>query len=210
MHGVIQLDRSGIAAPGAQRRKLGMARAEILDIAHELRGGAAGPQVCMALRAGGIGSGREARESSMLLVAGGTFRSKDLIGVMNRAVMAGKAGAVAGLRLKKPAISKWQASHFAASTACAGDIGPPLYTRLLPRKSVPGDPENGQQRNGDREPEAPAPKRMRALEIIHVNALRAFLCCSLSVGHGDSPRFTSGAKAPISNGFNVGAKAPTP
>ena len=175
-----------INAAGADRRKFGMARAKIFDVAHELRRVAGGPQVRMALRARGVGSGGEPRMSSMLFVARRAFWRKRLVGVVNGAIVAREAGSVAGLRAEKPGHLKMAGVAFRGEDGVGGRHLSAAVHSLVAGDPMPDEPQHSQKRHGQREPETPAPKRMRALEIIHVNALGSFFCCPFSVRHESS------------------------
>ena len=88
MNCMVQLDRAGIGAAGADCSKLGMPAVETGYVMREARRGTDGVQVCVALRATGVCRGREPEMAMVLLVTRRAIRLEGLIGVMNRPVVA--------------------------------------------------------------------------------------------------------------------------
>ena len=88
---MVQVDRPGIILVVPQGKKLGMFVIEIRDMRVELQPSFFNVQAGVALTTGCIGRGRHFELTLMLQMAGTTGRSKGLLCVMDRGVMAGEA-----------------------------------------------------------------------------------------------------------------------
>ena len=93
---VIQLDRAGINAAGPQCCKFRMAAVETRYFCSEVRGGPAGVQIRVALRAADVRGYGQARMSAVFRMARGTGGRENLIRVMHGCVVAGIAALIAG------------------------------------------------------------------------------------------------------------------
>lgn len=97
MHRVIELDGPGIAASQPQRGEFRMVAVKARYALREMRSGPGGVQVGMTLRATDIRSCGQQRMPAMLFVTIRAIRREELIGMMDRPVVARFAALVAGL-----------------------------------------------------------------------------------------------------------------
>jgi hypothetical protein len=124
--------------------------------------------------------GSHPRRSSMLLVALSARRRERLFGVMNRPVMTGPARGVRYFHRERGL------SHMTGS-AVQRRVRVVERARaehlLLSRQNHPSEPQTGDCENRESQIAAPAGKRIQALEIIQVDALREFLGAPRSARH---------------------------
>src|ERR1700678_849530 len=97
MHRGIELDGPGIAASQPQRGEFRMFAVKARHALRKMRSGAGGVQVGMTLRATDIRSCGQQRIPAMLFVTIRAIRREELIGMMDRPVVARFAALVAGL-----------------------------------------------------------------------------------------------------------------
>ena len=96
MHSVIEFNGSGIDAAGTHGRKFGMAGIESVDISCVTRCGAGGAKITVALRATSVAGRSQPQAAAMFSMTRRAVRGKQLVRVVNGAVVAGFAGLVAG------------------------------------------------------------------------------------------------------------------
>lgn len=97
---VIEPDGAGIGGARAQHSKFWMARIEVANACGKFRRASSGLQVGVTLGAGAIAGIGKAKCTLMLDVAIGAGWGESLIGLMNGAVMASKAGLIGGSLLE--------------------------------------------------------------------------------------------------------------
>jgi hypothetical protein len=88
MNCMIEFDGSGIRIARAYGGEFGMAPVEARNIVREMLRGSVAVQVCMALRAPGVGSGRKTQTATVLLMTRSTIRLERLIYLMDRPIVA--------------------------------------------------------------------------------------------------------------------------
>src|SRR6266849_1033611 len=178
--GMIQQDGAGISCAVAKSSEFGMAVREGAYVGSDAGAAAGGAQVRMTFRAGLIGCGADVDAPAMLGVARGTLwdRSGELILVMQRAVVAGLAGGVGGLRGKFPCFLNMERGAFffedgvGVAHASAGvDAG-------VAESTAPNEPAKSKKRCEGAEQETDTLVRRRPREVIEVDALCEFLSCS--------------------------------
>jgi hypothetical protein len=189
MHGVIELDSPGIAASQSQRGELRMVAVKARHGMREMGGGAGGVQVGMALRATGIRSCGQPQMPAMFFMARRAIRGEELIGVMDRPVVARLTALIAGLGAEHSSPLDVTGVAFGGEDRVRGRNSSAAVHVIVARKRIPTEPENCRQWGGYGQNKAQAPEGMGALEIAEVDALREFFGGELGSSHDDSLLF---------------------
>ena len=125
---------------------------------------------------------------------------------MGGAVVAVEAGVVDGFRGKCTSdLQVAGGTFFFENGMRFGELATTVNAGVF-EKSASGDPEERKQRKQEAEPEFRALQQRRPLEIVQVDALREFFCCSSS-----RHSFTlSGAEGSLTTRhfFNIAAQSP--
>src|SRR5712671_261946 len=104
MQVVVESHSAGVGAGGSKRGNFGMLFVKAGNGSHIVRLAVARPEVGMTLRTSRIGGGLKQHRAFVFQVAGGTFRSEGLIGVVQGRVVAGEASLVGYLRGEGPSL----------------------------------------------------------------------------------------------------------
>ena len=150
MHSVIEFNGSGIDASGTHRRKFGMAGVESVDISRVTYCGAGGAKIGVALRAAGVAGRSQPQAAAMLTMTRCAVRGKQLVGVVNGAVVASLASLVVGFRTKSSGLL------YVARATLLGEYGmthghlPAAVHVIVAGQPVPGQPDNRERRYTDR------------------------------------------------------------
>src|SRR5271170_4659359 len=184
---VVQLDRAGIAAARAQRREFRMAAVETRYFCSEVRGGPAGVQIRVALRAADVRGYGQARMSAVFRMARSATGRENLIRVVCRRVVAGIATLIAG-----PGAERAHLRHVARAAPrreyrMRRGHSAAAINAIVPSQPVPAQPKQRQHRKRDGQDETQTPERVRMLEIFQVNPLRQVFSCELGSRHWYSP-----------------------
>src|ERR1700728_2885850 len=97
MYAVIEFYCAGINVSGAHSGKFRMAGIKSVDVPRVMSDCPGCVKICVALRATRVTRSRQSHGSAMLAMARGAIRRENLVRVVNGAVVASLAGAVAGL-----------------------------------------------------------------------------------------------------------------
>ena len=140
-------------------------------------------QVRMTLGTGGVCRGLQQHGAFVLDVAGCAFWSEGLIGMMQRCVMTSEASFVSDVG------GECSRLGYVTESALLREYG--MRVRewsgrvhfLAALRALRDEPRQCNCGNRDRQPETPSPKRVRAREVLQINALGEFLGCSRASQH---------------------------
>jgi|ERR1700684_2917039 hypothetical protein len=186
MYAVIELYCAGINAPGAHSGKFRVARIESVNVSRVTGGCSGCVKICVALRATRVTRSRQSQASAMLAMASGTVRSKYLVRVVNRAVVASFASTVARFGAENPSLFHVTGAAAFAQHSVARRHLPAAVNPVVARNRKPPKPNQRKYWHGQRQNKPQSPERMRALEVIQVDALRKLLRSQLRSPHNPS------------------------
>jgi hypothetical protein len=137
-------------------------------------------KVSMTLSTGGIFRVTQKSRALVFDVTGRARGSERLIGVMKRRVVACQASRVGYVRGERAGLRN------VAESALLREYGVRVRERsagidfLAALRALCQEPSERNRGNCHRQPETPAPKRVRVREVLQINALGEFLGCSCS------------------------------
>ena len=140
MHGVIELDGSGITALVTNHRKLGMSVCEIRNGSRHMHGAGRGLEIAVTLHAIGVARGGETYRPAMLGVASGAIGRETLIGMVNGAVVAIETGLIFGPGAEGAAGKNVTRGAFSRKHGMRGRYLSGAVNMSVARDSVPGKP----------------------------------------------------------------------
>ena len=179
MYCVVQLNCARINRPWPQRGKFRMRRAETFDVVHELGGRPHRVQVRMALSAICVRRGCQEPVPSMLCVAGRTIGRENLIGMVHGAVVTGAAGLIVRFGVERASLLRVALAASCCEYRVPGGHFATAIDAIVVSNRRPCQPDDGQYRQQNRQPCAPAAKRVGALEVVHIDSLRQLFCRQL-------------------------------
>jgi len=160
--------------------------AENGDLAHEPADTIPRMKSGMALRAACVWQRGQQHAASVLHMAGSARGSENLVGVMNRTIVARQTGVIAHLGGEE---------CIRGHVACAAALRENGVRRRHPARAVnfvitndavAHQPDHRYGERDERKYEAPRAQRAGALEIVQVNALRESFGCGFRSGHDRS------------------------
>ena len=147
MHSVIEFNGSGIDASGTHRRKFGMAGVESVDISRVTYCGAGGAKIGVALRAAGVAGRSQPQAAAMLSMTGGTIRGKQLVRVVNGAVVASLASLVAGFCAENTRLFYMTRAALLGQYGMAHGHLSAAVNMTVAGQPIPGQPDNRERRH---------------------------------------------------------------
>src|ERR1700730_17677150 len=155
-----------------------MAVFETSDVGCESRRVAAVLQVRVPFWGGLLAHGREVDVPAMLNMTRRASRSWRLRGVMDGAVVAVETSAVGSLGGKCAGFLRVTCNTFFFENGMSFRHTPSPVSTIVSGKTAPRDPVESEQGQQEAEPEFCALQRRRPLEIVKVDALGEFFCCT--------------------------------
>src|SRR5580704_9824589 len=177
---MIELNGSGVAAPGSQHGEFRMIPFKTSDVADKIGGTPARNEGRVTLRAVCVARGRKANRSPMFGVTGCARGSERLRRLMQGAVMAREALLVDDLGLVKTQVGLVAGGTLLGEHRMRGGQGSRGVHAAVAANAVPCDRQDGQRRSRNSKQKTPVAQRARPLEIVEIDALRELLGCSCS------------------------------
>ncbi len=140
----------GSTFPGTHGRKFGMAGIESVDISCVTRCGASGAKIGVALRATSVAGRSQPQAAAMFSMTRCAVRGKQLVRVMNGAVVASFASLVAGFRAENAGFFHMARAALLGQYGMAHGHLPAAVNVIVAGQPVPGQPDNRERRHSDR------------------------------------------------------------